>query len=277
MHPAQSLYCSETTSPCELDVFLQRAKAFPSLAFALVGVDRLLLPAREALLSWTSTLFTQLSEKVPSAALGKLYLIFLRQAGVKIFSFLPIQRFSSDQLTSALDSATKQETFTPTYVRKKQGFITLQYLTASRACTGKSHTIRKRLAALHVNQLAHEPISVTICEEFLRSKFIKQYRAAIASQDEKPVDDLITLGVHLNVSCYAPFSVLARFLEQFLFWGLLEDETGQLLMVDKRVRWHFFVELATAPLDDDDFAHVVFTEQILNMLPALKHTASHQD
>jgi hypothetical protein len=60
----------------------------------------------------------------------------------------------------------------------------------------------------------------------------------IQKKVEKPNQPARVLGVHFNISAYAPFEIVSRFFYNFVFFGLLWDEsTGDMEYIQDNIHW----------------------------------------
>ncbi|KAL6077130.1 Replication factor C small subunit [Balamuthia mandrillaris] len=283
IHPAQVLYCKDNLDLNELHRFLRCVQAFPSAEFFLVGVDALSIRGREALIKWASHQcavdhhndddpFAEPKESEGRGG-GLVRLIFLQKIGVEVFSFLEKESYDASRVISEVDLRQNHRLLLPRMVRQRMKLRSLECHMWP-PCSGKSHLIRKRREELQhqgEESLDHW-MTVSITESFVPSKFIAMYRNLASSSSTS--SSVRTIGVHLNMSAYAPLAVVGRFLELFIFWGMLWDEsTGDMEKIHAGDQWHIFVELAAAPDHDKHFVHASSLQKVLSQLPAVNHAA----
>ena len=110
---------------------------------------------------------------------------------------------------------------------------------------------------------------MSVTEHFTPSSFLSTLKNVI-NEDEK-----IALGVHFNVSPYAPFSMLSQFLYNFVLWGFFWDTaSGEMDYPLYSVDWFIFMELNCAPEKDANYRRVSTAEQIIDSLPVLHLVAN---
>lgn len=151
--------------------------------------------------------------------------------------------------------------------RKLEAF----HLVTGDSCSGKSWAIRQQLDGLLQVRNIDASMAVTLTEDFTPSVFIRKF---LEAQKQVQAQQPLRVGVHLNVSAYAPMAEVSRFLYAFLLWGQLWDfNTGAMHTISNTVSWHIFVELGIAPQDDARFGQLSTFEAVLRSLPIVKHLA----
>ena len=108
-------------------------------------------------------------------------------------------------------------------------------------------------------------------EQFTPSIFISRFRHLTKGSEG------MAIGVHFNVSAYAPIALFDQFLQGLVLWGLIYDPfTGDMEQVDPAFKWHIFIELNCAPAEDTQFANQSSMDNSLKSLPILCHAAQRQ-
>eukprot|EP00026_Physarum_polycephalum_P000006 Phypoly_transcript_00006.p1 GENE.Phypoly_transcript_00006~~Phypoly_transcript_00006.p1 ORF type:complete len:4090 (+),score=503.30 Phypoly_transcript_00006:465-12734(+) len=114
---------------------------------------------------------------------------------------------------------------------------------------------------------AHNVLSLSANEDFSVQNFIQDVQSFTT--------DEITVGVHFNISAFAPFRFVSTFLYYFTVFGILWDEaTGEMLALPPNIKWLIFVELGQTSPSDTQFAHRSSTSLVLHELPITKSIAT---
>lgn len=259
LHPSLVHNCSGRDTQQEIDRFVFLAKSFPQFALVLLAVNKLPIEIRQSLLT---NLLEFSAKKVPI----NLTLVFTDKVGV--FSDLKKVNLHLDpeQVQTALQA-------TKTDMPKKKHIAACRYL-ASPACSGKSHTIQELCQQEGIEYRRGEPlksnlIRIQVNEDFSGKRLMEIFQ----NHFKKPTING-KIGIHFDISPYAPLSVLNQILYHFIFGGLFVDEgSGLSVSLPKDTQCYLYFELGLAPPKDPDFEQYREPSTILQALPIIKHFA----
>ena len=227
-HPSQYFYCdSSRASIVNLERFLECSRKFSGIPYYLIKVESLTLELREHLIDWLTKLIAS-----SEMACTNLTLIFYDISGAERYSFIEqvaVQNQTSEECKKLLSS--KMKTNNP------KGVSISCYCSPSE--TGKSFEIKKQLSKFNKNQI----ISLNIWEDFTPKLFLQELSS------KKNVEEL---AIYLDISAFANFVEISKFLELLICWGLVCDgNTGEIVYCGE-IKKHLFIELHTAPESDYD-------------------------
>jgi len=258
LHPSLVHNCSAKDTLGTIKRFIFLARSFPQFDFALSAVNNLPIEIRQSLLT---KLLKFTSNKVPI----NLTLIFTDKVGV--FSDLK-------KVSLHLDQGQIQEGLKPTKeAMAKKGIPFCRYLATS-ACSGKSHTIRELckeegIVYKRTDQQNSNLIQIQVNEDFSGKRLME----TLKQHFNKPISRG-TLGIHFDISPYAPLSTLNQILCHFVFGGLFVDESSGLsVSLPPDAQCHLYFELGLAPPKDPDFERYREPSAVLQALPIIKHFA----
>lgn len=264
-HPSQLLYGSRLTSPQELDRFLQCAERFPKISFVIYGVNELSHEVRHRLLNWTSSSASQ------GGVCGQLFLLFTAdRSGDDMFGFLHSE------------AADRRAFEIPQKILAARGISAIHCLHSEQ---GKSTKSTAYFKAQNIQRTVH----ISISEEFEVSSVFNQLDDLLFAQTSKHA----VVGVHLDIKPYADLAMVTRFLNDWLYFGIIRDpSTGvahyslprQATIFDVGeeeahvqppvgVTWHFVIELTNPAPEDEGFLHLVPSENN-SIPPILEHLQS---
>lgn len=284
-HPSQVLHCTRSTSLEDLDRFLQCTVHFSHLPFVVFGANLLSHQVRHRLLLWTSELGPK------SGEYGELILLFTAErSGEDMFGFL-----SSETAVQGKTGPLPLEAAT---VLKARSINSLHCLHSIQGKTTTANTFLNRGA----NDIV---LFVSIAESFDIKGVIELLRNVNDSND--PLVP-VTIGFHLDIKPYADLSLVAQFLHEWLYFGLIRDpwsgdafscinkivnydkETGQVVQHEDEEplgpTWNLVIELTDPPAGDESLSHLLpakldenvnaanLTPPILHYLPAVHHLSS---
>ena len=159
---------------------------------------------------------------------------------MEVFSFLKVQEKKAEELITEKELLTQHPQLSPSKLRPSRQLQTFDCIVGE-ACTGKSWNIQQQIDTLHkTNSITHR-FTVHAAEQFSPSQWMSKYRNT-TDKVTKP-EDVVNLGIHFNVSAYAPYHIVSRFLHNFVVWGIFWDfDTGDMDSVLENSKWHLFVE-----------------------------------
>ena len=235
--------------------YLVRLECLP-ITFFIIGVESLTADCKEVILKWTS--FKTTCPNIPTNAKikqAKVTLIFRTVVGLQMFDFLPKKTHQENKQNEFLNILTNQ--------MQTQQVKSLKLATSETHATGKSENIRYYLNELKSKQIIDEWIAVSANEDFSSMIFLERCQSLIFSNKSKSKK----IGIHFNVSAYAPLDVVSQFLQNFILWGFFFDaKTGEMKTSPSNANWYICVELSTAPPKDIDYSKYSTVESYLDVL-----------
>ena len=243
--PYQIIECSSQEHIPKLEdfrIFLSRASKFTTLNFAIIGVNNLSSLYKEELVKML------LDHELPE----EFALIFTDETSLQMFTFLK----RGD--TSIATESEFQKTLNPTNLLQQKNIKYLTYITG-KSGDGKTtfiHQEGKKVA--NPNDQKSHFVVVGINEDFKPIKFyekIKGYNSENSS----------IVSVHFNLSAFAPYFIVQKMFRHLLLSGfLIDDESGDVLILDSRISWYFYVEIPTVTKD-------ILENAVLDYLPLLSY------
>ena len=133
---------------------------------------------------------------------------------------------------------------------------------------GKSFTIKQRLHAA----VGEKFRVIAVNENFTSHMFLRSLREIIETGEKK-------IGLHIDISCYAPYEIINRLLTHLFFGGSVIDETtGEALAIPAGIELHIFFELGLAPsVEDAALEKFKLESAVLDHLPMVSFLAESSE
>eukprot|EP01099_Mayorella_cantabrigiensis_P003370 TRINITY_DN2602_c0_g2_i3.p1 TRINITY_DN2602_c0_g2~~TRINITY_DN2602_c0_g2_i3.p1 ORF type:complete len:1282 (-),score=317.21 TRINITY_DN2602_c0_g2_i3:393-3689(-) len=255
-HVSQILFCDEETSSEVVSRFISCMKNFTHLEFFIVRANELSFSARETLLELLMK--EALTQNIDKFA--KTSIIFTEQSGIEILSFL-----MSDQTNppTAREDTKLEDAIVESRKRDKiqKQILSLQHFTED-SLQGKSYHISQKLESLKSNQVIQSWLRIPMNESFSDNTLISLLSPF--QQEEGGV------GIHFDVSPYTKIRVLHQtFYKLFLFGLIVDNQTGMMMRLSEKGRFHIFLEFSKAPEKDHLARNVSTISEIMNGLPII--------
>lgn len=216
LQPGQVIFCSSSTTKEDIKWFDKRRKAFPTITYALVGVDQLQSSVRETLI--------KLEGKKQFS--GKTYLIFYSSTGVDAFSFLPIEDISQ---------RIEVNHYRKWILNYQKSYSSLQDMItiSGRAASGKTKFIKDRMEG-------GARLRISVTEDFSSEKVLNRLKEIPKNSNG------CRLVLHFDISGLEEQQLrqLEYFLFNYFFCGLIIDEqSGLIQIMEKKYKLTMYFEI----------------------------------
>eukprot|EP01012_Entosiphon_sulcatum_P025672 TRINITY_DN3101_c0_g1_i1.p1 TRINITY_DN3101_c0_g1~~TRINITY_DN3101_c0_g1_i1.p1 ORF type:complete len:3317 (+),score=464.94 TRINITY_DN3101_c0_g1_i1:26-9952(+) len=208
--------------------FLERAKIFPTLPCAIVGVENLDSKVRATMLQW-------LNEN-REENLGPITLIFTGKQGSDAFI-----AFNPEKCTPGFSDTSQAESRECVRDRLQRRGVAKFLCVHGEPRTGKTYFINKAMEDLRSSGVPCSRVSIN--EDFTPRSAL----AALSSSLSSAPQPAPGLALHFNCSAYCEYVAFAGFLYDALLFGLVSDHDSGELALWPELALYLFVELTPAP------------------------------
>ena len=238
-HPSQIFDCSLSyANEQNLIRFLHCASHFNATSYFIIHAENMNFEVRETLLLW-------LNNAIEENTLILLTIIFSSTVGSERFLFLDLAPTIYEKEERLQQVFEKFE-----YIKENQCFL-------SPSGSGKSYEISNLLKNYR------NSVRIDINENFtpiIAIEILKNVQNALQ----------MSLGIHFNVSAYAPLHEVSSFFDNLIFHGIIWDKNNGEMLSIQYFNINLFIEIHTSPKLDKNYKNNNSIKKILNQIPSIK-------